>query len=270
MTIFNFQGRMVLLFLKVFYIDGFVWYNLAMKILPIIPYILFLARNVLWADTYAKGIDYMRDHNDPKSEKALINEVTDAWARRILKKWDWTINVTGQEKLPEDGPVVFISNHQGFADVLPFMCCVPFQCGYIAKQEIKKVPHFARWIRRVRGIYINRGDARESLKSINEGVDYLKQGFSLVIFPEGTRAKGPDYELGEFHHGSFKLATKAKVPIVPVTINGTYKLFEEPGVVQKHQSFDVTFHDLIDVASMDRSEYAALPEKVREIIKSAL
>ena len=247
-----------------------MWYNPGMKILPNIPYLLFLAKNVLWADTYAKGIDYMRGHNDPKSEKALINEVTDGWARRILKKWDWTINVTGQENLPEDGPVVFISNHQGFADVLPFMCCVPFQAGYIAKEEIRKVPHFGKWIKRIRGIYINRGDARESLKSINEGVEYLKQGFSIVIFPEGTRAKAPDFELGEFHHGSFKLATKAKVPIVPVTINGTYKLFEETGTVQKHQSFDVTFHEMIDVAAMDRSEYAALPEKVRDIIASAL
>ena len=55
-----------------------------------------------------------------------------------------------------------------------------------------------------------------------------------------------------------------------VTINGTYKLFEETGIVQKHQSFDVTFHEMIDVAAMDRSEYAALPEKVRDIIASAL
>ena len=53
-----------------------------MKILPNIPYVLFLAKNVFWADTYAKGIDYLRGHNDPKSEKKLIEEVTDGWARR--------------------------------------------------------------------------------------------------------------------------------------------------------------------------------------------
>ena len=241
-----------------------------MKILPNLGSLLFLAKNVLWADTYAKGIDYMRDHNDPTSEKALIKEVMTGWSSRVMKKWDWTFNVTGQEKLPAEGPVVFVSNHQSLIDVLPFMNCVPFQTGFIAKAELKKVPHFAKWIKRVRGIYINRGDARESLKTINEGADYLKQGFSMVIFPEGTRAKAPDFELGEFHHGSFKLATKAKVPIVPVTINGTYKGFEETGVVQKHQSFDVTFHDPIDVVSMERKEYAELPEKVRDIIKSAL
>ena len=241
-----------------------------MKIFSNIPYALFLAGNVLWADRYAKEIDAMREQGNIEREKALINEVTHEWAKRILDKLDWTINAHGLENLPEDGPVCFISNHQGFADVLPFMYNVPFQVGYIAKAEIKKVPHFAKWIERVRGIYIDRGDARSSLRTINEGADYLKQGFSMVIFPEGTRSKEEGHPVGEFHPGSFKLATKAKVPLTPVTINGTYKLFEEPGSVQTHQSFDVTFHEMIDVASMDRHELAELPEKVREIIASAI
>ncbi len=241
-----------------------------MKVIGNIPYLLYLASDVLWADRYAKEIDMMRQQGNTEREKALIKEALQGWSQRILDKWDWTINAHGTENFPEEGPVVFISNHQGFADVLPFMNCVPFQTGFIAKSEIRKVPHFSKWIERVRGLYIDRGDARASLRTISEGADYLKQGFSMVIFPEGTRAKGPDHELGEFHPGSFKLATKAKAPIMPVTISGTYKLYEEPGVVQKHMSFDVTFHPLIDVASMDRHEQAELPDKVRDIIASAL
>ena len=241
-----------------------------MKIIPNIPNLLFLARDVLWADTYAKGIDYLREHNAIEEERALIKEVLTGWSKRILDKWDWTINATGIENLPENGPVVFIANHQGYADVLVFMHCVPFQTGFIAKAEIKKVPHFAKWIKRVRGIYIDRSDVRASLNTIAEGADYLKQGFSMVIFPEGTRSKEEGHPLGEFHAGSFKLATKAKVPIVPVTINGSYRLFEETGIVQKHQSFDVTFHEPIDVKGMSREELKELPDKVREIIASAL
>ena len=241
-----------------------------MKVIGNIPYLLFLANNVIWADRFAKEIDSMREQGNIESEKALINKALKGWSQRILDKWDWTINAKGLENLPEDGPAVFISNHQGFADVLPFMNCVPFQVGFIAKSEIKKVPHFSKWIERVRGLYIDRGDARASLRTISEGADYLKQGFSMVIFPEGTRAKGPDHQTGDFHPGSFKLATKAKAPIIPVTINGTYKLYEEPGVVQKHMSFDVTFHPMIDTAAMDRHEQAALPEMVKKIIESAL
>ena len=241
-----------------------------MKILPNIPGALFLARNVLWADRYAKKIDRARESGEIENEKVLINEVLHGWSKRILDKWNWTINVSGADNLPNDGPVVFISNHQGFADVLPFMQCVPFACGFIAKAELKKIPHFAKWIPRVRGIYIDRDDVRSSLRTIAEGAEYLKQGFSMVIFPEGTRTKDENHSLGEFHHGSFKLATKARVPIVPVTINGTYKCFEETGIIQKDLSFDVTFHEPIDLAGMSRQEMADLPEKVREIVKSAL
>ena len=241
-----------------------------MKIIPNIPAALFLAGDVLWADRFAKGIDYMRDHNATKEEMALIKEALGGWSKRILDKWDWTINAKGLENLPESGPVVFISNHQGFADVLPFMHCVPFQCGFIAKSEIKKVPHFATWVTRTRGLFINRGDARASLRTISQGAEYLKQGFSMVIFPEGTRSREEGHPLGDFHPGSFKLATKAKVPIMPVTISGSYKCFEETGVMHKHQSFDVTFHEMIDVASMDRHQQAELPEMVKSIIQSAL
>ena len=241
-----------------------------MKIIKNIPGALLLASDVLWADRFAKGIDYLRDHNAINEEKALIKEALTGWSKRIIDDWDWTINAHGLENLPDDGPVVFISNHQGFADVLPFMHFVPFQVGFIAKKEIKKVPHFAKWVTRTRGLYIDRSDVRASVNTINTGVDYLKLGFSIVIFPEGTRSKGEDHPLGDFHPGSFKLATKAKVPIIPVTINGSYRCFEETGVMLKHQSFDVTFHEMIDVASMDRHEQAELPEKVKSIIQSAL
>ena len=241
-----------------------------MKIFRNIPGFLMLASDVFWADRYAKEIDRLSEQGNIKEEKALISSTLSGWANRILEKWDWTINANGLENLPKDGPVVFISNHQGFADVLPFMYLVPFQTGFIAKSEIKKVPHFAAWVTRIRGLYIERGDVRSSLRTISEGAEYLKQGFSMVIFPEGTRSKGEGHPLGEFHAGSFKLATKAKVPIIPVTINGSYRCFEETGVMLKHQSFDVTFHEPIDVSAMDRYQQAELPEKVREIIQSAL
>ena len=96
---------------------------------------------------------------------------------------------------------------------------------------LSKIPIFGKWVTRIRGIYIHRGDARASLKTINEGVEYLKQGFSLVIFPEGTRSRSS--AMAEFKHGSFKLATKARVPIVPVTLNGGYHTYEETGKVTK-------------------------------------
>ena len=233
-----------------------------------IPGYLFVVENILWADTYAKRIDTMKEQGNIEQEKQYISEVTYKWAERLMKKWDWSINASGVENLPTGQGVVFVSNHQSYADILPFMYNVPYQCGFIAKSEFKKVPHFSHWVERIRGIYIDRGDARSSLKTISEGAEYVKQGFSMCIFPEGTRSQSS--EMGTFHPGSLKLATKAKAPIVPVTIVNAYKMYEETGIIQKHASFDVVFHDPIYTDTMSRQELAELPKMVEDIVRSAL
>ena len=142
------------------------------------------------------------------------------------------------------------------------------QVAFIAKDSLGKIPIFGKWVLRIRGIYIHRGDARASLKTINEGVDYLKQGFSLVIFPEGTRSQSS--ELGEFKPGSFKLATKSRVPVVPVTLNGGYHTFEERGAVTKGCHIDFMVHEPILTKDMSRQELAELPHRVEEIIRGGL
>ena len=107
-----------------------------------------------------------------------------------------------------------------------------------------------------------------SLQTINDGAELLKQGFSLVIFPEGTRSHCA--EMGEFKAGSLKLATKAKVPIVPVTISGTYHFFEETGAITWGVHVDVIIHEPIDTANLSRAELAELPEKVEGTIRNGL
>ena len=86
----------------------------------------------------------------------------------------------------------------------------------MAKRSLGRIPVFGEWIRDIRSVFIDRDDARSSLKTMEEGIDLLKKGFSLVIYPEGTRSRGP--ELGEFKKGSLRLATKSGVPVVPVTL----------------------------------------------------
>ena len=133
---------------------------------------------------------------------------------------------------------------------------------------MSKIPIFGKWVSRIRGIYIHRGDARASLKTINEGVEYLKQGFSLVIFPEGTRSRSS--AMAEFKHGSFKLATKARVPIVPVTLNGGYHTYEETGKVTKGCHIDFMVHKPIETKDMSRAELAELPAAVEQIVRDGL
>ena len=240
-----------------------------MKLIDNVAGFIAVANSVLSMEKYHKPIDEARQSGDLEKEKALILKASGEWADRVVNHFKADINVIHPENLPDHGPVVYICNHQSFADVLAFFYVIrKHQISFIAKDAFHKIPVFGGWIPRTRGIYIHRGDARASLKTINEGVEYLKQGFSLVIFPEGTRSRSSN--MGEFKAGSFKLATKARVPIVPVTIDGGYKTFEEKGVITKGVHIDFLVHPVIETASMSRQELAMVHEKVEAIVRGGL
>lgn len=167
-----------------------------------------------------------RPPGDFEREREVILKASSLWGAMVFDMFNSKLNVTGLENVPDEGPVVFVGNHQGYADIIAYCAAFKkFQFGFVAKEELAKIPLYGPWIRRIRSVFIERDDPRASLEAINRGIEYIEQGFSLVIFPEGTRSKGPDP--GEFRKGSLKLATKPKVPIIPVSLDGSYKFFEE-------------------------------------------
>ena len=98
-------------------------------------------------------------------------------------------HVYGEENIPSEGPVCYVSNHQGYCDIPCYFTALrKIQFGFVAKDDLEKVPKYGDWIKRVRSSMIKRGDPRASLKAILEGIEYIEQGFSMLIFPEGTRA----------------------------------------------------------------------------------
>lgn len=141
------------------------------------------------------------------------------------------------------------------------------QIGFVAKIELAKLPAFGQWISDIRSVFIQRDDARASLRAIEEGVELLAKGFSLVIFPEGTRSRSATP--GEFKKGSLRLATKAEVPVVPVTLNGTFKAFEEKGYIQP-ANVDFTIHPAIYTRGLPKKEAGELADKVEKIIRDGL
>ena len=209
-----------------------------------------------------------RDVDDYVMEREQILNSTTTWGGGIMKKFKITLNVTGLENVP-DGPVLFVSNHQGYADIPVFGAVITMkQIGFVAKDSLGKIPVFGEWIRDIRSVFIERDDARSSLKTMEEATDLLKKGFSLVIFPEGTRSKGP--KPGEFRKGSLRSAIKAGVPIVPVTLNGTYRVYETKGYPVPGAVVDFHVHPPIETQGLSKPEANALPDKVEEIILKKL
>lgn len=239
-----------------------------MKIFGNIGTFAYLTKTILALKEQKKRIDALKAEGNTKEEIKEIHDVCRLWSDKVVNYLNLTINVINPENLPESGPVVYVSNHQSYTDILMFLNVPKHQIGFIAKEELTKIPVFADWILRIESLFIKRGDARASLATIKKGAQKISDGYSLVIFPEGTRSRSN--KMASFKQGSLKLATKVKATVVPVTIRNSFKVFEETGRIQKGQRVDFIVHEPIDTSLLDRKELSELSDRVEEIVRKGL
>lgn len=198
----------------------------------------------------------------------LTNQTAKKWARSLVEFAGVTVVTTGEEKISSESSVLFVSNHQGNFDIPLLLGYIEKPKAFIAKVEMLKFPLIRTWMTHMKCVFMDRSDIRQSLKVINQAAAHLKDGYSMVIFPEGTRSKGEN--LGEFKPGSLKLAVKAGVPIVPITIRGSYKIMEQNGFKIMPAHVEITIHDPLPTDKLTKEQAAELPERVRDIIEQGL
>ncbi|MDD5987365.1 MAG: lysophospholipid acyltransferase family protein [Eubacteriales bacterium] len=241
-----------------------------MKIIQNIPGIIKVLGSLPELGKLKKEIDAARAAGDDAREQEAILAATNMWGNHLMRSFHIDLSVYGRENIPKkgEGPLVYVSNHQGFADI-PTLCAVltNVQFGFIAKDTLKKIPLYGTWMQRIRSVMIEREDPRASLRAIAKGIDYIEHGFSILVFPEGTRARGGD--MHEFKKGSLKLATKPGVPIVPISINGTYEVLEKDGYLHS-APIDVMVHPAIETKGLSRKEDKELTDKVYDIVRGGL
>lgn len=213
----------------------------------------------------------------PKAKK-LFNQGTNKHAsdifetpkiisRKVINRTGSKVEVKGRENLPE-GAVLFVSNHQGLFDILVLLGYLDKPTGFIAKKEIERIPIINKWMTLIYCIFMDRKDRRQSVQTIHQGIQFLKDGHSLVVFPEGTRSRGK--KLNTFKSGSLNLATRSKVPIVPLAIDGTYQMLEENNGKVKASSIKLIIEKPIqpkDYQHMTKNELSSL---LKEIIGTSL
>lgn len=231
-----------------------------------IAYVIFFYIFILSLTPDFNKIKKIKETGTKEEHQKQIEYVESKFGDTLIKRAGITMNIQGQENIP-DGPVLFVSNHQSYFDIPAFCSAINKQFGFIVKIEIKKIPVFSTWISRVESIFIDRDNPRESLKTIQEGIELLKNGYSIAIFPEGTRSKSAT--MGSFKKGSLRLAIKSKVPVVPITIGGTYKALEETGKLTP-TTIDFIIHKPLYTKDMDKEELNNLSDTVEAIIKKSL
>lgn len=208
---------------------------------------------------------YLKKKDEKKAAEYTFKRVQKI-SRHILKVSNTKLEIYGEENIPEE-PCLFVGNHQAIFDVFAILPVVKNVTGFIAKTEIQKLPLIPTWMRNIQTVFMDRSNVKESIKTINEGAEKIKQGYSMVIFPEGTRSLSSN--MGTMKKGSLKVALKANAPIVPFSVDGTYRVLEVGNKVSGH-TIKIMFHKPIDVSSISREEQKALTEKVQEIVKQGL
>lgn len=151
----------------------------------------------------------MKEENNNEQTQQEIFEFVRDWSEKRLADTKCNITVSGVENIPQDQPVLFISNHQSNLDFILLLAKINVPVGFIAKVELEKIPLLRDWMRVIDCLFMDRDDMRQQVKTIVEGINILKKGKSLIVFPEGTRTR--DGNMMEFKAGTFKLATKSKV-----------------------------------------------------------
>lgn len=169
----------------------------------------------------------MRAKRDPVGVQEKSLRVVQSVFRFILRRAGVTYEVQGLENIPDDRAVLYVGNHRSYFDILIGYVTVPGRTGFVAKKEMLKIPLLRDWMMRVNCLFLDRVDIKEGLKTILEGIEKVKSGVSIWIFPEGTRNENEELtQLLPFHEGSLKIAQKSGCPVIPVAITGTAEIFE--------------------------------------------
>lgn len=210
------------------------------------------------------ALKYDRAGDVENRDKIVFGIVPD-WAKFVFTKvTKSTVEVIGEEKIPRDRAVVFIGNHQGNMDIPLLFGFINKPMTFVAKAELGKIPLLADWMRLLQCTFIERKSPRKSVQAIHDAAEGVKKGYSQVIFPEGTRSKGGPHH--EFKAGSFKLAFMSGAPIVPVTIDGTWRIYEGQKKVKKGQHVRLIIHDPIETVGLSKEELAKIPATVEKIV----
>lgn len=188
------------------------------------------------------------------------------WAFRVMIFFAGTkVMVIGEENVPKDTAVMYVGNHRSYFDIILTYIRVPRPTGYISKKEMNKIPLLGVWMRHLHCLFLDRDDIKQGLQIILTAIEKAKSGISICVFPEGTRNKGGE-EMLPFHEGSFKIAEKAGVPIIPIILVNTAEIFENHLPRIKKTTVIIEYGEPIYLSKMERDERKHIGAKVREQI----
>lgn len=227
--------------------------------------LFFLIGIFIWGITWAIG-----RFDSYKQDMICLRTVQFAF-RVILLLSGVKVEVYGEEHVPKDEAVLYIGNHRSLFDTVITYARCPRLTGYVAKDSMLKVPFLRIWMKRLHCLFLDRKDIKAGMKMILTGIDQIKNGISMCIFPEGTRSLGEsETEMLPFKEGSFKMAEKTGCAIIPMAMVHTADIFEKHVPFVKRTHVILSYGEPIYVNQLEKEQKKHLGSYVQEIIRGML
>lgn len=188
------------------------------------------------------------------------------WGRAALVLGGVRLDVEGVENIPRDRPAIFMANHQSNFDVPILYAQLPLQFRWLAKKELFDIPFFGFAMKRAGYIPVDRADRKKAINSMRDAADRIRQGTSVIIFPEGTRS--PDGNLLPFKKGGFILALESGAPIVPVAISGSIDLMQKQSLRIRGGTVKLRIFPPIETGQLTADERDRVMEETYQAIGS--
>ena len=208
---------------------------------------------------YAKNPDKY-----PEDERFALMRTFSDW---MVKDGNITLEVHGENNIPKENGFMIFPNHQGIFDGFAIAHGFEKSFSVVYKKELDEVPFINKVFESVKGIALDREDAREGIRVINLTASEVKTGRNFLFFAEGTRSKKQN-EVLDFKGGSFKSAIRAKCPIMPVALIDSYKVFDENTTndvtVQVHLLKPIEYEEYKNLKAIE------IAEMVKEIITTTI
>ena len=186
------------------------------------------------------------------------------WARGILRAAGTPVHAVGLEHIPAGEPVIYASNHSSMFDIWALFATLPGSVRFVAKRELFRIPFLGRAMRAAGHIPIDRTVKARAFEAYDDAARIVKQGFSAVVFPEGTRSRTG--ELLPFKNAPFALAIAAQVPVVPVYVHHTLEILPKGAWRLRPRPIRLFVGAPIPTAGLAAGNREALRERVRAAI----
>jgi len=199
---------------------------------------------------------------------ASAQKIARLWARMLLFIGGVRLEVEGREHLNPRRPYIFAANHQSQFDIFALLAAVPVPFSWLAKEELFRIPLLGPAMKGAGYIPINRTDRRAAFASIDQAAARVREGTSIVIFPEGTRSL--DGKLKTFKKGGFFLAIKSRQPVVPVSISGSFRVLAKRSFRVHRGTIRVHFSPPVPTDTLSPADKDRLIGEVRRIMEQHL